>query len=357
MKSNLFRTVLVALMALTVISSCKKEDEITDTQKKDSVLEKFMEFRAKMGLGSSDNGAMEVIGASEVNRMGKALRLKSLLGDSTYVDGNTGDSTFIDTTYWTDSIDYWEWVTCAVVTETLNPDGSVTTIYDYGDGCDEYGSLISGKITYVWSNDADTYYSKITYENYSAYGMTMHGESEYSFTNTGDDWYTILPVEEGNADGDTLYIPEVIYNWSGTSSGKDNMVLTFDTGESYTYTSEYANEWDNNSSTVSVGTYTFKSSNGEEYRYAVVEPLYYNYECYESWIAVSGIETMFYKSADGEVFNFTIDYGDGTCDNLATVTEGGETTVVDFGEIYKEVVGCYDENGTTTDGTGKRFIR
>jgi hypothetical protein len=360
MKANLFRTVLVAMVALTVISSCKKETDITDDENKNSVLEKFMEFRAKMGMGLGSNDAMEAIGASELNRGGKALRIKSFLGDSTDIDDTDGDSTYIDSSYWNDSIDYWEYVTCAQVTETINDDGTVTTVYDYGDGCDEYGSLISGKITYVWRNDANTYYSKITYENYSAYGMTMHGESEYSFTNTGDNWYTILPVEDDYENGDTIVKPEIIYNWSGSSTGKDNMIITFDTGESYAYSAEYANEWDNNSSTVSVGTYTFKSSNGEEYRYAIVEPMFYNYECMDSWIAVSGIETMFYKGTDGVVYNFTIDYGDGTCDNLASVTENGETTVVDFGDLFYNIEVCYDNSdGTNSEpaNPGKRFIR
>jgi hypothetical protein len=49
---------------------------------------------------------------------------------------------------------------------------------------------------------------------------------------------------------------------------------------------------------------------------------------------VSGAENIT-TTENGETEEYSLDYGDGTCDNLAELTQNGETSVIDFGELYK----------------------
>lgn len=319
MKDTLSRLVLLGLVFPLVIFSCNREEN-TDPQQSD-VVQRYLEFKTKMNAMNASMGQMSnflaVIGASQMRNSG--LRLKSANGDSVYTDSIPCDTS-----------GYWDYFTCATVSEFDNGDGTHTTIYDYGEGCDEFGSLTKGKITYIWKNDGEDYYSKVLYEQYYTYGMEMNGYSEYSFTSDGNSYFE---YDSTNAGKDTGSSPGVIFNWSGTSTGKDNISIEYDNGEKYTYTSNYSNRWDNSSYTVLEGEFTCDSEPDDyEYHYLVTSPIFYNYECAETWIAVSGVETIHFKDTS-ETFDFIIDYGSGSCDNLATVTENGETTVVDFGEL------------------------
>jgi len=308
--------------------------------KQSDVVKRYLEFKTKMNAVNANSGQMSnflsIIGASQLQS--GSLNYKSLKGDSVYTDSIPSDTS-----------GYWDYWTCATVTEFDNGDGTYTTIYDYGDGCDEYGSIIKGKITYIWKNVGNDYYSKVLYEHYYSYGMEMNGFSEYSFTSDGNSYFE---YDSTGFSKDSTVSPGVCFYWSGTSTGKDNMTMIFDSGEKYTYTSNFSNKWDNSTYTVLEGEYTYTSEpEGNEYHYLVTTPLFYNYECPSTWVAVSGIETIYYKDLV-ETYDFMIDYGNGTCDNLATVTENGETSVIDFGELIR--VYCGTEASVSVNGKNKR---
>jgi hypothetical protein len=193
------------------------------------------------------------------------------------------------------------------------------TVYDYGtEGCDEFGTLVSGKITYIWSQIDTLYHSEVIYENYSGYGMTMNGFSEYSYTFNDMNY-----IEPGDSGVYTI-------NWSGSSSCIEDIVMAYTGGSTYHYTSDYSS-----SSTIHQGEYSWQDvTNGFGYTYKINQDLFYNYGCgWEIWVPVSGIEEITYVDAETNS-HFITDYGDGTCDNLATVTENGVTYVVDFGELW-----------------------
>jgi hypothetical protein len=224
------------------------------------------------------------------------------------------------------------------VTETDNGDGSYTTIYDYGDGCDEFGAMTRGKVTYIWKNTGDDYYSKVLYDHYYCYGMEMNGYSEYNFVSDGNSYFEFDSAVGPN---DSMVSPGVVFYWSGTSTGKDDFTIQYDNGDKYAYKSNYSNKWDNSTYTVLEGEYHCTSDpDNYEYHYRVTSPLIYNYECPDTWVPVSGIESIQFRDT-AETYEFTIDYGSGSCDNLATVTEDGETSVIDFGELIMEY--CEDE--------------
>jgi hypothetical protein len=322
MKAKIGKLALLGLILFAVIYSCKKEQN-PDANQSD-VVKRYLEFKTKMNAMNASFGQMSnflsVIGASELRNNG--LHLKSATGDTIYTDSIPCDTS-----------GYWDYWTCATVTEFDNGDGTHTTIYDYGDGCDEFGSLTKGKITYIWSNAGNDYYSKVLYEKYYSYGMEMNGFSEYSFTSDGDSYFDYDSTQVSKDSGSS---PGIVFYWSGTSTGKDNISIEYDSGEKYTYTSNYSNKWDNSTYTVLEGEYTCTSEpDNYNYHYLVTSPLLYNYECPDTWIAVSGVETIHYKDT-AETYDFIIDYGDGSCDNLASVTENGETSVVDFGKLIYE---------------------
>jgi hypothetical protein len=140
----------------------------------------------------------------------------------------------------------------------------------------------------------------------------------------GDTAVTIMPVE---------------FNWSGTSTGHDEITMQYDDGNVTHYTSDYSNVWDSISYKVLEGDYYYSSeADGYEYHYQVTEPLFTDYKCPDTWVPVSGIEIIS-TTEKGETQEYSLDYGDGTCDNLAALTQNGETSVVDFGDIYKVIEG------------------
>lgn len=309
---------LVSIILLGIITCTKDKDS---TSKQSDVVKRYLEFKTKMSAFSESNGQMSnflnVIGASQ-------LHLKSLKKISMVLDSTINDSIPVDTS------GYWNYWTCAQVTEYENNDGTHTTIYDYGDGCDEFGYFTKGKISYVWSNIGNSYYSKVLYENYYSYGMEMNGYSEYSFTSDGNSYFG---YDTTNVESDSSAITDIVYYWSGSSTGKDNIIMKFDSGEKYSYTSNFSTKWENSTYTILEGEFTYTSDpDGYNYHYLVYDPLIYNYDCPNVWVAVSGIESIHYDDLT-KTYDFIIDYGNGTCDNLATITENGETSQIDFSDL------------------------
>jgi hypothetical protein len=330
MKAKTAVPVVFILVSLFMLTSCKK-DQSSDANLSD-VVKRYLEFRTKMSAMNASEGQMSnflsIIGASQLRN--NKLSLKTATGDSVYTD-----SVVVDTT------NYWDYYTCATVTETDNGDGTNTTVYDYGDGCDEFGALTKGKITYIWKNTGDDYYSKVLYEHYSCYGMEMNGTSEYTFTSDGNSYFEYDTVTSSKDSSGSS--PGVLFYWSGTSTCKEEMSIVYDNGDKFMYAANYSNKWDNSTYTVLEGEYTCTSDpNVYEYHYLVTFPLFYNYECADTWIPVSGIETIQFRDT-AEMYDFKIDYGNGNCDNLATVTENGESSVVDFGDLI--VIYCEDVSG------------
>jgi hypothetical protein len=296
----------MAIIAMVGVSSCKK-DEVANQALNDEVLKRYMAVKSTMGSFQERNGSanLQALGLGIIFNMNN--RFKSA-GDSAVADTVVTDSAF------------WDNYTCAEVIDSIDENGNNYFIYDYGiEGCDFLGSLIKGKITYIWSQQNEIYTSKVIYDNYSGYGLTMNGFSEYTYT---VDNMTFLPEDSASI------------NWSGSSSCTENIEMVTAEGETYSYTGNYSSEWDNNSYTVHEGEYSYKNlTQGYEYTYKVSKDLYYNYTCSETYVPVSGIEEIIQKE-NNTTTSFVTDYGNGTCDNLATISENGTSYLVDFGEQW-----------------------
>lgn len=325
---KIFLNLIVALTILLVgtVSCEKNKDENNNST---ATVKKILELEARMhalnaGTGKMTN-FMSVIGYSQLKE--GRLDMNGTGCDSTYTD-----SIYIDTT------NYWEPYTCATVIETDNPDGTHTTVYDYGEGCYDYGFLTSGKITYTWKNENNSYFSEVIYENYYSYGVEMNGTSSYSFTSDGNSRYIILNSDGSTGDSTVTSMP-VSFNWSGTSTGHEDITMIYDGGSMTYYKSDYSNKWDSISYIVLQGEYYCTGStdtNNYEYHYLVELPLVTDYRCMNAWVPVSGIETIT-TTENGESSGYSLNYGNGACDNLAELTQDGETSVIDFSELYKVV--------------------
>jgi hypothetical protein len=341
MRKIILNVIVLCAILLAGMVSCEK-NKTDDTDQLEKV-KKILELEARMNAfnyGTNKmTGFMSVIGYSQYKD--GQLNIGSSGSEPGYPD-----STGIDTT------SYWTWITCANVTEIDNEDGSHTTIYDYGDGCQEYGTLYKGKITYIWRNDENNYYSEVIYDQYYSYGVEMNGYSEYTFTSDGNSFYS-LGVKEGDGDSTVSIMPE-IFNWSGTSTGHDEITMVYDDGNSTFYKSDYENVWDSISYKVISGEYFYSSESEEfEYHYVVESPLITNYQCADVWVPVSGVETIT-TTEKGETQVYSLNYGDGTCDNLAELTQDGETSTIDFGELYNIIEGG---DGTVSPSNGRKGLK
>jgi hypothetical protein len=324
------------LIILSVIVSCTKSK--TENQNLSKGAEKFLELKTRINAINAGSGQMSdflsVIGRSQLKQ-----------GDIA-ISGTNIDSSYVDSI----SVDpggYWGSFTCARVTESDNPDGTHTTIYDYGTGCDEYGSMYKGKVTYIWSNTGNNYYSKVIYEGYYCYGVTMNGISEYSFTSDGKSYYS---SGTGISTGDsTISSSPVVFNWSGSSTAHEDITMVINDSASYSYKSSYSNKWDSAAYTVLQGSYYCKNEKAgyrSEYNYDVTSPLVTNYKCTDSWVPVSGVEVI--TDTENDITNtYSVDYGKGVCDNLALLTENGKTSVIDFTAIYYQKT---DSSGSVSPG-------
>jgi hypothetical protein len=171
--------------------------------------------------------------------------------------------------------------------------------------------------------------------------------SEYFFTSDGYSYFTRVVKEDKN--DSTVTISPVVFNWSGSSTGHEDITMVTDDNTTYFYLSDYSNKWDSLSYTVLVGDYYSENESDDfncEYHYTVDRPLITDYRCTDSWVPVSGIEIIT-NTENGKTSNYSVDYGSGACDNLAQMTENGITSVIDFGELYYIKV---DSTGSTSPG-------
>ena len=179
----------------------------------------------------------------------------------------------------------------------------------------------------------------------------MNGYSEYSFKSDGNSYYEYDTIyNKGDIDDSLYYIMPAIWWWSGTSVATENITMIFDDGNILSYSSDYENKMDNKTSTTVRGEYYYENeSEGYLYSYSVVKPIVYNYECTESWVAVSGIESTVFTE-NGITTEIETDYGNGECDNLVKITENGVSEVVDLGKLIIE----YADDVATISSPGRK---
>ncbi|WP_338841267.1 hypothetical protein [Flavobacterium ginsenosidimutans] len=204
---------------------------------------------------------------------------------------------------------------CATITTVLTNNTWTKTV-DFGvEGCTlNNGNTVKGKMVISFSNDFSTSTQTISYtfEGFYHNGKKLQGSKSI-----------VRTIKET----DLLVTPHPV------STASIDLTITFDDGGVYTrkgtlvkeMTSGYDTwyDWDDNVFVVTgSGSTTFP--NGDTFSAEITTPLEFNAECRKCF-AVKGIVSITKNGAAA-----TIDYGNGECDTIATVTKDGVTEEVDL---------------------------
>jgi len=338
MKTNKLLALLIMLTTTTLLlQSCNDSDpliEPTETldqnnQSSGNFLFNTSSARSRarlngvgpigLAIGSGNNG---VFGRNEKN-ISPSLMMRSFLSQQQTFSRDSSDN------YEGEEGDYdSELPDCAQESFNLNDDGTYEYSIDFGDGCDFFGETLKGRLTETGSYTENSFKGTTTYEGLGGESWEISGTYTYAGSFTGFD---IL----NDADADTNDI-----DFSATFD------YSFDLEEKYeeedgpiTVTSSGSGmeESDDNGITILAQTVDFSYSTGESFTSTVSTPLFTDFNCFEEdvFIYVSGEESGTY-TFEGETNDYSINYGDGTCDNVITVTQNGMTETIDLGEEWDE---------------------
>lgn len=314
---------LFAFLALTAFAlfHCSESEEPGIDQLSD-------EARNFLMMRFSGSYRLETTAANVINRSFTSALGPYYSGGRTVNGPNSGsDSTLID--------DPWNWETCAEVTETENEDGSITTIRDYGDGCEEgwgefkywmFGKLIE-TYRYLCTTKGTKLHSDYFYDViYDRFGGRYN--DDYSWLMDGRGRY------DGWAEWDT-----VNHRFSGEFTHADNIEHEFN-GNAYGYSSEGSSSYSEKAWEQAAGGF-YQYTEGENfYRSDILKKLVMRFDCFNEGLSMfnfamvytSGIEKITYNQ-NGRSGEFLIDYGDGSCDSIIYVIENGRRVRINFNQL------------------------
>jgi hypothetical protein len=204
---------------------------------------------------------------------------------------------------------------CATITTVLTNNTWTRTV-DFGvEGCTlENGNTVKGKMVISFSNDFSTSTQTISYtfDGFYHNGKKLQGSKSIVRTvKTTDLLATAHPVFTAAIDMTITFDDGGVYTRKGTLVKEQ--VEGFDTWFN----------WDDNAYLVTgSGTTTFP--NGDTFSAEITTPLQFKASCKKS-IPVKGVLSITKNGATA-----VIDYGDGTCNTLATITKDGVTEEVDL---------------------------
>lgn len=204
---------------------------------------------------------------------------------------------------------------CATITTVLTNNTWTRTV-DFGvEGCElGNGNTVKGKMVISFSNDFESSTQTISY--------TFDG-----FYHNGKKLQGSKTIERTIKTTDLLATEHPVF------TAAIDLTITFDDGGVYTRKGNLVKEqvegydtwfnWEDNAYLVTgSGTTTFP--NGDTFSAEITTPLQFKASCKKS-IAVKGVVSVTKNGATA-----IIDYGNGDCDTLATITKDGVTEEVDL---------------------------
>jgi hypothetical protein len=196
---------------------------------------------------------------------------------------------------------------CASITEDSETFPKTITI-DFGDGCTGPNGITRSGIMYVHLTapmDETGAIRTVTFENYQINSISVTGSRVT--TNLG-----------ANDDGHPQFSREV--NIAFTQNGS---TFTRQFSSVLTWLSGYDTEECFDNSWMMTGSGTGTRPDGTVVPRVITSPLYYSHECGYIYQGV--------MQSTPPVGNITVDYGNGTCDNYATVTgPNGNTFTIEL---------------------------
>lgn len=182
-----------------------------------------------------------------------------------------------------------------------------TITLDYGDSTVlRTGKVLSGVITIDISGPRKSadYNRQVTYADFGVDSLLINGSSLVTFDKEQDVFRTIS--------SDFTFVLANGVSIDRTSERYWEWIEGMDTQE------------DQNDDVIQItGSTNAKTSEGDVYRKEIVEPLIRLRDC--RYIVQGIVEITF----NGDLFS-SLDYGDGTCNNIAILTKDGQTYEVDL---------------------------
>ncbi len=324
------KRIFIALIMMMTIMACNKNEERYSPERK---IDKEM-IRKAIELRNFKNN-------SKLNRFFQTQMTELTSTDfaeKQNPDNNTNEG-------YPHTVPTWgsDTTTCAKYTfEKRN--GYTIETWDYGNGCYEHGILTKGKFVTKWKENRGSYYWETLYLDYEqtyTYYDYAEGDSTASVEKKTE-------IQRINGYYNNLFEKKDLkFDSSGYSSiytTEENLVCEWN-NSSYTCVSKSKRKYSNGKTSILEGEFLYKSDNGgEEYRWNVIAPVVWDYEYEGAWLALSGTEHYWWKDAKGHG-EFEIDYGDGTFDNLVTVTTNNETEIIDVSDFFFFNKADISENG------------
>ncbi|WP_445954707.1 hypothetical protein [Yeosuana sp.] len=192
---------------------------------------------------------------------------------------------------------------CADIVVTISGDMITASVTFTGDCLDWNGNVITGTITKTWSRTDTTKERTITVENLSINGYVINGTKTFTYT---------LSNANGNHEmtGSVNISVETEFG-TITKVGTRTVEITAG-GETDT--------WEDDEKTIT-GSFVYTGASGATFSVEITTPLVKPAGCH---YMASGIKE--YTTANGTA---VLDYGDGTCDDVATKT-GPDGTLVEI---------------------------
>lgn len=195
---------------------------------------------------------------------------------------------------------------CAVVTYTGTKESGSLKV-DFGDGCeDPYGNLRKGAIILehegTW-NQQGAHWS-ITFISYSINGVGLAGKRTV----------TVVSVTDSLVTYDIRLVGGVV-TWP------DGRLATREVNRRREHERHENHLLDR---LIIYGTAQGTLCNGRGYFVEIIEPLIYDRSCAAEGVVIPVKGIKFIKHGNREL---TVDYGDGTCDNMVTLTNKNGRTV------------------------------
>lgn len=292
MKTKLKNVLSMITLAAIAFFSCESEESVQPNQNDEIVDQTAQQILLQEGLSSLTGiggvyGNFEDFGFNKLSNLGRTK--------SKSVKGRANDDD-----------------TCALVTIKENPDGSYSVILDFGEeGCVDDDTLIKGVVTFTGYETDSTGTLKVEFKNFSEV-PTDKSEDHESYT------------VNGSYEGHFAWHPEDDYDYLEAYALDIRLDYTNGTVENVIANGEaLANEQQ-----YIVRTHRVNGSNnfGDQFLSEVVETLVYDLSC-ESDIFTSGVQKFTINDESA-----VVDFGEGTCDNILTITAPGITIIIDLDE-------------------------
>ncbi len=283
---------IMALMAITFFS-CESEETVKPDENNNQIVDQTAQqvlFQEGINsLTSMDDlyGSFEQFGFSNLSNLGRKGKSAS---------GRTKDDD-----------------TCALVTIKENTDGSYSLTLDFGnEGCVDDGNLVKGVVTFTGYETDSSGTITVEFEDFSEEPVDG-SEDEEPFVING----SYEGRFEWNPDAVHSYL--VAYSLDIKLDYEDGKIEEIDaTGQALGNDEEYV-----------VTEHTVEGTNnfGDRFYSEVLESLVYDFSCEETDIYTSGIQRFEFNEDSA-----TVDYGEGACDNILTITAPGITIIIDLDE-------------------------